>query len=347
MATRIQPSHALFSSYSDLQNFFMQSDAPKEVLRKKDSAYSKPLLPINPQLSAKWQLCQIATAPIRLTLELALRIFSFIASCVGATHIAKRAKMSARYQSAGFIIYSDESTKLFKIKTTHNRPNARGKIVTKIPFLPKSQIYAPKVERKTFASIQNGVKFDHQNGICRGMSFWFLYLYLKTQSQFSDSRSHMNALGKQFSKGGDIEPTLLQSINLRKGKLLNINIGKEAPYQHRKYSQPEGLFTYSTTEWASNVQNIAEQLQNMPKGAFKLCIPRHAMAYVKIDARQSFFFDPNQGIIEINGDNQGQKLHELITNTLVPSNDIRSSFNAIAITPVALRQKPIVMNELG
>lgn len=314
MPDTITFNESVFSSYNNLQNFFLRSNAVNEVLNKKDKPYSKIEKPLNSNLRGKWLVCQIASAPFRLLLGLALKIISKSASLVGAKEFAKQTKTAFQYQKAGFGLYSDTPTKLFMIKDTTNRPNDQGAIVNKTPFIPESRITDPKVKHRTFCRLRKGIKFNHDQGICRGMSNWFLYLYLNTKNQFADPRSHMAALGAQFSKGGGIEPTLLQSINLWKGKLLNLKIGTQGIHSHGSFGDP--LYAHTPAEWKSQSKQIIEKLQNMPAGAYGTYLPFHMTAYIKINDRQGFFFDPNEGIIEIIGDNVGEKLYEMLTETL-------------------------------
>jgi hypothetical protein len=53
---------------------------------------------------------------------------------------------------------------------------------------------------------------------------------------------------------------------------------------------------------------LIHRLQNLKAGTYFTEMPYHMTAYVRISAMQSFFFDPNLGIFEITGTNQGQGL---------------------------------------
>ncbi|MGC1878254.1 MAG: hypothetical protein WA347_00610 [Rhabdochlamydiaceae bacterium] len=332
-------NRAAFTSYADLQNFFRSSEAVQQVLASKDKSYTKVPIPLNSNLAGKWLVCQMVTAPFRSLFACALNVIAKAALCLGATHLATQAKIGARYQKAGFELYSDVPTKLFEIKKTANRPNAQGQIVAATPSIPVSLITDPKVKKRTYGHWLNTVNFNHRHGICRGMSFWFLYLYLKTKDQFCDLRSHMAALGNQFATGGGMDPTLLHSINLRKGKLLGLKIGTQASHA------PEAtrLFKHTTHEWKSLPHPIAGELQNMPEGAYAIRLPLHTIAYIKINDSLGYFFDANHGITEINGIHTGEKLYQLIsksyeeTGDIPPANTQARVRSNIDITPVALR----------
>jgi hypothetical protein len=312
-------NESVFNSFETLQNFLLRSNAIDQVLSRKDKPFSKVLSPLNPNLACHWQVSQIATAPFRWMLAIVLQIVAKTAAFLEATSFAKQVKTGSQYLEAGFDICSDTPTKLFRIKNSINHPNTQGKVVSKTPFIPESRITNTRVKKRTFCSLHKGVKFNHNQGICRGMSYWFLYLYLKTKTQFSDPRSHMAALGRQFVEGGGVDPTLLQSVYLRKGKLLNMQI--TAPHV-----TPE---------------HIMNKPLNIPAGAYTIALPRHMMAYVKIHDKLGFFFDPNHGITEINGEAVDKKFYELVIGALedtegVPSKPGHPIFH-IGITPVTLR----------
>ncbi len=329
---------SVFDSYANLKNFLTHSNSINEVLSRKDKPFSKVIGPSNPNLQGKWQVCQIATAPFRGILAIVLKIIAKIASLLGAKGFAKQTKTASQYQLAGFRLYSETPTKLFRIKDSVNRPNSEGQIVNQTPLIPESCITDPKVKKKTYCTIYKGIKFNHNKGICRGMSEWFLYLYLHTKSQFSDPRSHMLALGKQFANGGGMDPTLLQSLNLKKGKLLNMKFGTQAPHTTRC---PTPLHKHTPAEWKSQAGQIVQRLQNLPAGAYGVGLPLHQTAYIKIDDRLGYFFDPNHGITEINGDAVGEKLYELVTASLKGTGETCDKLKNVTlhldVTPVRLR----------
>ncbi len=329
---------SVLDSYANLKFFLTSSASINEVLSRKNKPFSKVLSPLNPNLQGKWQVCQIATAPFRGILAIVLKIVAKIASLLGAKEFAKQAKTAAQYQLAGFGLYSETPTKLFRIKDSVNRPNPEGQIVNRTPAIPESRITDPKVKKKTFCIVDKAVEFNHQKGICRGMCEWFLYLYLHTKSQFSDPRRHMLALGKQFAKGGGMDPTLLQSLFLNKGKLLNMKFGAQTT--HTRY--PISLFEHTPIEWKAKAEPIMRELQNLPAGAYGVGLPLHQTAYIKIDDRLGYFFDPNHGITEINGDSVGEKLYELITTSLKETKGETAKGHGIFplhvdVTPVRLR----------
>ena len=236
----------------------------------------------------------------------------------------------------GFNSYTQDSTKTFWLKDSLNGPNEKGEIVNNTPSIPESRITDPRVEKRTFCNLEHAVKFHNNNGICRGMSDWFIYLYLNTKAQFSDPRSHMRALGKQFANGGGMEATLLQSLYMRKGKLLGLKIGAQTAHSLSNNYTP--TVDYPSSNWHSQAGEIIEQFQNMPAGAYRSWVPRHATVYIKINTNLGFFFDPNHGITEINGDAQGEELFKLVSKSLRETGkNENETQNRVKLIPVTKR----------
>ena len=299
---------SVFDSYENLQGFFNSSDAVDKVLSRNGKPTSKVFYPINPNLRGIWCVAQLATAPFRWIAAVALSAIALISSCLGAKSFKKQAKMASRRLDAGFSLHSDNPTKLFLLQKTENHANDRG-IVGKAQPIPGDQIQDPRVRNRTFLRMNNQVNF-RDSGICKGISNWFIYLYLKTQHQFSDPRSHMIALGKQFSKGGGIEPTLLHSLYVRNGKLLNMRIGEQQGRVSGQAGRP--VCSHTLSDWKDAEDQVLSELKNLPAGAYSLIVPFHQMAYVKIDAHLGFLLDPNEGIIEISGKEVEEELYAFV-----------------------------------
>ena len=195
----------------------------------------------------------------------------------------------------------------------------------------------PRVKKRTFCVLEHRVNFNNDLGICRGMTDWLMYLYLNTKEQFSDPRSHMRALGKQFTSGGGMDPTLIQSLALQKGKLLGLKIGAQrlnSPGVRRSSN-----IRHRTSHWYSQREQITQEFQNMPVGAYRAWVPNHATAYIKINANLGYFFDPNNGITEINGSAQGEKLYALVSQSLKETGEHEgeTNLNVIHFFPVSKR----------
>ncbi len=326
-------NESVLQNYANLQGFFNRSLAIQEVLSKKDELYSDIPVPFDPNLDCKWQVCQIATSPFRWILAVFLKAVAAGLDCCGSSHLAKDMKNWSVHLIIGFDAFSNETTKVAKITASMNHPNREGKIVNEHSSIPESRV-ATSIREQTFCFLYKKIKFGHYQGICRGMSFWFLYLYLKTKDQFSDPRAHMAALGEQFKNGGGMDPTLLQSISLGTGELLNLKIGTQSAVE----TSCRKLIEHTPDRWRSNSANIVRQLQAMPVGAYAVGLPCHQTAYVKINDQLGFFFDPNHGIIEIQGPDLAQKLYERVSRSLKGTGDGITSFTLhVDFEPVTLR----------
>ena len=142
------------------------------------------------------------------------------------------------------------------------------------------------------------------------MTNWFLYLFLKTRHQFHDPRAHMAALGKLFINGGGAESVILQTIpDLQAEELLNLK------------ADPGVSYAYESS-WALKKDAVMDEIRKMSPGVYKVYIPSHLTAFIKISDSLGFFLDPNVGIIEISGDAVGEKLYEILSRT---TEEIKSS----------------------
>jgi hypothetical protein len=256
--------------------------------------------------------------------------------------------------------------------TSQNRPNNMdGWLVTAAPKIPEDKVTDRAIRSRLFhfrEHITKEVDFN-QPGYCAGMSTCFLLYYFHSKNHFSDPCRHMEVLGWQFKEGAGVLPILLQRLYSRKGKVMDLEIGKqhspgevcskfykqllllgastgvissETRKKTRAGRGPRKLICKPLQEWrnAALSKDIAilpvaapvgelkvpsttdatlpmgknsepeliRQLQHLETGTYFTNMSTHSTAYVKISAEQSFFFDPNSGIFEITGPNQGREL---------------------------------------
>lgn len=228
------------------------------------------------------------------------------------------------------------NTHLYMIQTIQNNPDAKGgKIIESWPEMPVSLISDPKVKKRVIHDMdQLVVHFAHPDGICEAFCEWFIYLYLMTKDQFSAPLHHMIVLGKIFEKGGGAEPTLLQSLLSRKGKLLHLKMGIQEVHEKTCDGAPTPLFEKKISFWKTHPVEIGKKLQDLDIGAYRIRFFDHSIAYIKINKDLGFFIDPNRGIITIKGDLQGDALYNLVSQcTTGETND-----DDVAIIPVTLRK---------
>jgi hypothetical protein len=328
---------SIFKSCANLKKFFNSSRAFQEILSKKNEPYSDIPLPLEANLSGKWLVCQIATAPFRWLLAVYLNGIATLFDCCGSSR-AKTMKNWCVTLHIGFDVFSEEKTKLFKIATSENHPNREGKIVNNSPSIPESRVAASLIKRIWFADAQlKKIEFNYHSGICYGMSFWFLYLYLKTKNQFQDLRSHMAAIGEQFKNGGGMDSTILQTFYLGERNLLNLKIGVQPePIQSFR---PTPLIRQTSNQWTTNSAEMISQLRKMPTGNYAVRVTKHQTAFIKINDELGYFFDPNCGIIELQGKEIAEKLYEQLSTIWKEFGDGsgKDHYPYFELTPVSLR----------
>lgn len=299
---------SVVESYDSLRHFFNGQEAIDEILKKKDQVHSKTLQRINAELPFHWQVCQDLSYPLRLISAYVLTILGKWMKKLHLPLISRQLKDLSKEFRTGFNVLSIDTTAIFTLKATVNCPNLSGKEVNDHPDIPISSIPDPLVRRQFFDDdIAAGrIPLYQKQGICKGISEWFCYLYLKTKDQFKDPRQHMAALGKYFAKGGGPEATLLQSMVIDRGGLLGLRFGMD---------DRRGVL-YSASSWkSSSPETHAETFQKFSAGVYQFFVLNHAVTYIKINDQLGFLFDPNRNIKEFHGPAQGTKLHAAIQYT--------------------------------
>jgi hypothetical protein len=212
--------------------------------------------------------------------------------------IAQRFSLS-NYQGNPHPINSQKKTSFIGIKhlaTSSNYPlpstyaskcNLKNSIL-KIADRPDID---PKIKKRTY----NGTIYFQYPGMCKGMSLWFVYLYCKTLHLFPSPRECLIAVTEEFKKGAPDQACILQGINVRKGKLINLRINEVATIRE------------NDTE-----THYIQQLNALPFGVYGLDTKIHSTVYIKLSQDLGFFFDPSDGLMEISSSEQGSQLYPLI-----------------------------------
>jgi hypothetical protein len=154
--------------------------------------------------------------------------------------------------------------------------------------LDSSDYYQKPTMRIPFDTIPDtGLNFFHEDGMCRGMCFWFVSLYFKTLGQFPNVEQHLSAVGQQFSQGAPREAAFLQSMDPDKPALydlLRLN-------NHFEYSK------IRTT--GKTIEQILREFYVRLPGVYGIYTSTHNVIYIKIDENRQYLFDPNKGCIRI------------------------------------------------
>jgi hypothetical protein len=183
------------------------------------------------------------------------------------------------------------------------------------------------------------LELRHEKGVCRGMSLWFLYLYLQTKHLYADTQKHMAVLSQIFAEGAPIEAVLLHSINVNKGKIMNLEIGKNETW----FSEPVQTVDLIEVDGKRQIKDpsvVEKELANLKVGAYRCHFPNHCCVFIKTSENLSYWFDPNFGVVEISGPDQAAQLfYEL--NDPNYFGDKRYTSNAITLYSVQLRESAL------
>lgn len=156
-------------------------------------------------------------------------------------------------------------------------------------------------------------KFFHSKGLCRGMCFWFIYLYFTTVSDYTDKIEHITAVAKQFEEGAPSPAALLHSL-----------IGIEYPL----LSLLGSVKHVSFIEFEKNVASFAKY----PPGVYSMGLGTHRLNYIKFSETEAVIFDPNMGAFRFCGQEQMTQSHQYICSVAKKFNVIDSEGGQLRIS---------------
>jgi hypothetical protein len=261
--TTFQPQ--VIQSQASLRHFLSGQTEKAEILRA-GKARMQPVYSGN---------CPLIEECYYLFCEVILTIGSHLTHLFGMTDLSRRLWVFSRHA-----IYDAAAIKtqrvfqenfLVKAANTHRvcdepaylQPDTK----TKLPTYPKSET----------------VQWFHTHGVCRGMSLWFVHLYLKTKLRFRDTEQHLRAVGEQFKDGAPVQAALLQSLQPQPAhELLHLK------------TQESQIATRGQTE-----DQILSQLQAHPPGVYGVYTSCHQVVYIKVDSSRQFLFDANRGTLKL------------------------------------------------
>jgi hypothetical protein len=148
------------------------------------------------------------------------------------------------------------------------------------------------------------VLFYRKEGGCRGESEWFATLFLMTQEAFDgkDIGAHLAAVAKQFETGYSSEAALLATFTQAQRLL-----GTHASLQKEGLLRPYELDKAEPTCLA--------KLRTLDAGIYCVGVPNHRIVYIKVDDREGYLWDPNQGLIDLSGATHQQLLLQEVKKT--------------------------------
>jgi hypothetical protein len=129
------------------------------------------------------------------------------------------------------------------------------------------------------------VQFYGKEGVCRGSSLWFIYLYLKTLGNFDEEKAHLISVAKQFENGASRQAALLQAF-YKGHQLLGLKKEKIPAAKISLYELDFGLETAN------------QKVASLKEGIYRVGSYHHSMVYIK-NGKEGYLWDPSYGLYEI------------------------------------------------
>lgn len=129
-------------------------------------------------------------------------------------------------------------------------------------------------------------------GVCRGICEWFLYLQKKSISLFPTSEKQLLAIAKLFEKGAPKEAAVIQAL----------------PQYSTMQKEPFVNFFFSQTNYITeeSLPYVHYSIHSLDEGSYFLYLSDHVLAYIKEGPDLGYLYDPNYGLIKLDGDPSSQ-----------------------------------------
>jgi hypothetical protein len=206
-----------------------------------------------------------------------LTIASYLLHAVCLTDLSKKTWVMSRHAMADATAIKTQ--KIFQANLLSRSINMHRK--------DTSDYFLQKPIRTSFVTHPDStsLNFFHQEGVCRGMCHWFIYLYFKTQGRFTDLEQHVRAVGQQFEQGASRQPAFLHSLTLPPlYDLLRLNVHQDNSRISVAGKTPE---------------LILREFQARVPGVYGIYTSSHQVVYIKIDDNRQYLFEPNTGCLKI------------------------------------------------
>lgn len=118
----------------------------------------------------------------------------------------------------------------------------------------KTDEFNPKIAKRINFNELNQIDFSGVDGVCFGMSNWFIYLFLKTQKKCPDIEKHLKVVGKIFENGANHQALILQPMQKDLHKSFRLQL-LEAFKASLKTQQCKSL--------KDNILKICDKLKNV------------------------------------------------------------------------------------
>lgn len=275
----------LFDSFDSLKNFFTGQRELEEIrqLSSVQIGLSSPHL-----LLDRWQVAWlIIKAPFEIITAVFVNCLEQLFECVGAQNLAIRcAVLEHHLLYSVFLLFHLYRYGEDLLSPSINFHALGSDSLFLSSSLSMDSIQDAKVRALTFHMLFREVSFYHPKGACRGISFWFLYLYFQSQGAFSDPLAHAIAVAKQFEAGASEQAALLHSLCQTQKDLLDLDV----------------QFNVTQISLEDGAEDSAEQIiRALEPGAYSIEMENHHIVYIKITETLEMLFDPSIGLIKRNG----------------------------------------------
>ncbi len=245
-------------------------------------------------LDYRWQIAWLViTTPFRFMLEIFLTCVEPVLKCLGASHLAIRCHILCAHLA---------TEDCFLRTLLEGRADAiMAPLFNTYAFSANDVFLAPRVkteliqDRKVFDTFEkdeewNKVDFYRANGVCRGITTWFTFLFLRTQEHFAENPDgQMQAIGSLFYWGAPGPAALLQA--LCNGEVF-LNVCAQQLHRIPLTAQEETR------------DSIQTALKDAAPGAYEVWFPTHRIGYIKINDQLGYVIEPNGGVFKIEGEEQ-------------------------------------------
>lgn len=248
-------------------------------------------------LAERWQIhwLEVLSYLHDKILSSALRVIQYGFIQIGASSLARRVELiNLHFNTAKHQLVAVKTHNAALLSLSRNCHQLGSSEIYLQPPLPCSSVQDEGI--RALANTDKSefyIDFFHKKGVCRGMCFWFVYLYFATAAEFSDPIAHITSVAKQFETGAPAPAALLQSLHSIESPLLSL-LGEAKQVSFISF------------------KNDRDSFAKYPPGVYSIGLGTHRINYIKISEKEAVLFDPNMGAWRIRGDDQATRSHQYI-----------------------------------
>ncbi|MGE0670686.1 MAG: hypothetical protein AB7O89_07115 [Parachlamydiales bacterium] len=273
----------LLDSATSLRAYLSGQEAIDQINRQAAS----PLSSASSKLNDRWEVFKWEVdSTFQDIIALFLKSVTCLLNSIGATDLAKRCHVASRQAMAStlYLTHFYEMGDRFLMASLNSHRTDTDDLYLQSSIEPGAH---PTFEIHDIDDRNQGIHFFHRNGICRGMANWFLYLYFKTQAQFTNPDEHIKAVTKQFEAGAPREASLLHSLN-EEATTQVLNLGRQLDLLH-------------CDPIRQTDRQIAEEFCALPPGAYAVYSSSHRVNWINLGNGRGYFYNPSFGSDRIDG----------------------------------------------